>query len=71
MLNVSDSDSFPKLSYYFDYETRSLNVLELTESIFGPAPINPDSVEPSTINENWPRFNVFSDVSFTVNSPLV
>ena len=41
------------------------------ESIFGPVPINPDNVEPSILNENWPRFNNNSDVNFTVNSPLV
>ena len=41
------------------------------ESIFGPVPTNPDNVEPSIINENWPRFNINSDVNFTVNSPLV
>ena len=69
MANMIDLDSRGKLSYYFDFETRSLNVLELMESIFGPVPINPDIVEPSIINENWPRFNIISDVNFTVNSP--
>ena len=41
------------------------------ESIFGPVPNNPINIEPSNINENWPRFNNVSDVSFTVNSPVV
>ena len=41
------------------------------EDIFGPPPINPVNVEPSIINENWPRLNIFSDVNFTVNSSLV
>ena len=41
------------------------------ESIFGAAPINPVNNEDSLNNENWPRFNVISDVNFTVNSPLV
>ena len=41
------------------------------ESIFGPVPINPVNVEPSIINENWPHFNIISDVNFTVNSPFV
>ena len=41
------------------------------EGIFGPPPNNPVNVEPSIINENWPRFNIISDVNFTVNSPLV
>ena len=63
-----DLDSFRKLSYYSDLETRSLNVLEPMESIFGPAPINPDNVDALIINENWPRFNIISDVNFTVNS---
>ena len=39
------------------------------QSIFGPVPINPVNIEPSIINENWPRFNNSSDVKFTVNSP--
>ena len=41
------------------------------ESIFGPALINPVNIEDSLSNENWPRFDVISDVNFTVNSPLV
>ena len=65
-----DLDSFRKLSNYSDFETRSFNVSELMESLFGSAPINPDNVEPSIIDENWPRFNFVSDVNFTVNSPL-
>ena len=48
-----------KLSYYSDFERRSLNVLELMESIFDPAPINPVNVESSLIKESWPRFNIF------------
>ena len=65
-----DLDYFRKLSYYSDFETRSLNVLEPMEGIFGPPPINPVNIEDSLINENWPRFNVISDVNFSVNSPL-
>ena len=71
MANKIDLDSFRKLSCYFNFETRSLNVLERLESIFGPPPINPVNIEDSLINENWPRFSVISDVNFTVNSPLV
>ena len=74
MANMIDLDSKRKLSYYSNFETRSLNVLELMEGIFGPPPINPVNIEDSLINENWPRFNIFnifSDVNFTVNSPLV
>ena len=41
------------------------------ESIFDPAPINPVNIETSVVNENWPRFNIISDVNFTVNSSLV
>ena len=41
------------------------------ESIFRPVPINPVNIEPSNINENWPRLKVVSDVNFAVNSPLV
>ena len=71
MANMIDLDSKRKLSFYSDFETRSLNVLELMESIFGPAPINAVNFESSVIDENWPRFNIISDVNFTVNSPLV
>ena len=69
MANNIDLDSFCKLSYYSNVETRSLNVLELMEGIFGPPPINPVNIEDSLINENWPRFDIISDVNFTVNSP--
>ena len=71
MANMIDLDSKRKLSYYSDFETRSLNVWELMESIFGPPPVNPVNIEDSLINENWSRFNVISDVDFNVNSPLV
>ena len=47
-----DLDSKRKLSYYSDFETRSSNVLELMESIFGPMPIIPVNIEDSHINEN-------------------
>ena len=36
-----------------------------------PVFITPVNIEPSIIDENWPRFNIISDVNFTVNSPLV
>ena len=39
--------------------------------MFGPVAINPVNIEPSIINENWPRFNIISDVNFTVTSLLV
>ena len=71
MAKMIDLDSKRKLYYYSAFETRSLNVLELIESLFGPLPINPVNIESSVINENWPRFNVISDVNFTVKSPLV
>ena len=70
MANMIDLDSFRKLSYYSKFETRSLNVLELMESIFGPVPIDPVNIEDSLVNKNWPRFDIISDVNFTVNSPL-
>ena len=41
------------------------------KTLFGAPAINPVNIEDSLINENWPRFNVISDVNFTVNSPLV
>ena len=70
MANMIDLDSKRKLSYYSDLETRSLNVFELMENLFGPMPINPVNIEDSLINEHWPRFDVISDVNFTVNTPL-
>ena len=66
-----DLESKRKLSYYSNFETRSLSDLEPLESIFGPVPINPVDVEPSIIKENWPRFCIISDVNFAVNSPRV
>ena len=66
-----DLISFRKLSFYSNFGTRSLNVLELMEGIFGPPSINPVNIEDSLFNENWPRFNVISDDNFTVNSPRV
>ena len=54
MAIMIDLDSKRKLSYYFNFETLSLNVLQLMESIFGPVPINPVNIEDSLINENWP-----------------
>ena len=68
---MTDLDSNRKLSYYSVFETRSLKALELMESIFGPPPNNPVNIEDSLINENWPRFDIISDINFTVNSPLV
>ena len=59
-----------KLSYYLHFETRSVYVSELMESICGPVPINPVNIEDSIINENWPRFDIISDVNFTVFPPL-
>ena len=67
MANMIDLVSFRKLFYYSNFERRCLIILELMESIFGPLPINPVSIEPSIINENWHRFNVISDVNFTGN----
>ena len=66
-----DLDSKRKLSYYFNFETRRLYVLEPMESVFGPVLYNPVNVEPSNIEENWRRFKFISDVNFTVSSPLV
>ena len=69
MVKRIDLDSFRKLSYYSDCETRTLIISELMENIFGPVPINPVNIEPSIINENWPHFKNISDVTFTVLSP--
>ena len=69
--NMDDLDSVRNLSYYSNFERWSLNVLELRETIFGLAPVNFVHIEPSTVDESWPRSNKISDVNFTVNSPLV
>ena len=71
MANMIDLDSKRKLSYYSDFDTRSLYLLEPMESAFGPVPINPVNIEDSLNNENWPRFDIISKVNFTVNSPFV
>ena len=60
MANIIDLDSIRKLPYYSNFETRSLNVLELMESVFGPNTSNPGNIEPSVIDENWPRFKKIS-----------
>ena len=59
MANVIDLLLFRKLSKYSDFETRGGKVLALMESICGPVPNNPDSFEPSIINENWPVSKTF------------
>ena len=69
MANMIHLDSKRQLFYYFDFETRSLIVLERMESIFGPPPINPVNIEGSLINENWPRFNIISDVILLLTLP--
>ena len=56
MINL---DSKRELSYYSDFETRSLDVLEPLEGIFGPVPINPVNIELSVINENCPVLILF------------
>ena len=71
MANTINMNSFRKLSYFSTFETRSLNAIELMEGIFGPPPINPLNIEDSNNNENWPRFDTFSDDNFTVNYPFV
>ena len=71
MANMIDLNSKRKLSYYSDFETLSLNALELMESIFGPLPNDPVNFEDSIINENWPRFDIISVVNFTITSPIV
>ena len=69
MANLIDSKSI--LSCESSFKSRSLNVLELMESIFGPVPINCVYIELPFFNENWPRFINFSDVKTTVISLLV
>ena len=71
MANMIDLECKRKLSCYSNLKTRSLNVLEFMGSIFGPVVNNPVNIEPSIINENWPRFNNISAGNFTVHSPLV
>ena len=39
MANMIDLDSRRELSYYSDFEKRSLKVLELMESVFSPPPL--------------------------------
>ena len=68
MANMIDLDSSRKLSYYFNFETLSLNVLQLMESIFGPVPINPVNIEDSLINENWPVFISFRNLERILNT---
>ena len=62
---------FHKFSYYSILETRSLIVLRLMESIFGPVPINPVNIEQSLINKTWPCFSKFFNVNSSINSAFV
>ena len=71
MANMIDLDPKRKRSYYSAFEKRRFKVLELMEGLFRPPLINPVNIEDSRINENWPRFDIISDVNFTFNSPLV
>ena len=59
MANMIDLESKRKLSYKTNFETRSLKVLELMESNFGPVPINRVNLEFSNFNENWPFLIIF------------
>ena len=69
MANMIDLESKRKIPQYSIFEKRNLNVLELMEGIFGLDSNNSLIIEPSIINENWPCFNIISDVNFGVNSP--
>ena len=69
MANMIEFDLKRKLSCYSNFATQSSIVLELMERIFGLVPNNPVNMTRSIIDENWPRFNVISNVTFTVNSP--
>ena len=71
MANMIGLDSFRKLFFCSNFETRSFHVLEQMKSIFGPVRVNPVNIEPSNINETWPRFKIISNNNFCVNSPLV
>ena len=71
MAKLIDLDSFQKLFYSSNFKARSINVSEFLESSFGPVLNNPVNIEPSIIDENWPCFNIISNVNFIVNSSLV
>ena len=55
-----DLDSFRKFSECSNFETLSWNFLQLMKSIYGPVPIDLVNFEPSIINDNSPRLNIFS-----------
>ena len=59
MAKLVDLESKRKIFDYSTCETRCLNNLGLLESICHLVPINPVNIEPSSCNENWPRFIVF------------
>ena len=64
-------DTFRKLSFYFNFEIRNLNVFQLMETIFGSVFVNPIKIDDSITLENWPRFNIVSHGNFTLNITLV
>ena len=73
MANMIDLECKCNFFKYSNFETHTSNVssvLKMMASSFSPVPNSPVNIEPSPINENWPRFNIISDLNFTVNSPL-
>ena len=68
---MTDLDCKRELVQYFTFGLCSLYVCQFMESIFVPVPITPINIDPSIINEKWPRFIIISDVNFAQISPFV
>ena len=54
-----DLDSFRKLSYYSNFETSSLNILELMEGIFGPPLLIPSILKIPLLMKIGPVLKLF------------
>ena len=59
MANMYDLESKRKLSYHSNFGTRSLNVLQLLETIFGPVPFNPSVLKIALLMKIGPVLILF------------
>ena len=69
MANLINIESNRSISYFSTFNTRSLDIIEYMDTVFGTVPVNPVLVTSSIINENWSRFPIISDVNYNDNPP--
>ena len=69
MANMIDLDPFPKLSYYSNFETRSISVIELTKGIFGPPLLIPLILKIPLLLKTGPVLMLFPMLILMENPP--